>query len=209
MIVKEKGVKGIKKTILLLSSIFSVAAATQSFAAISLPCGWYADGDIGVTRMYGMNYPTVPSTASSGTAWSGDGGYKFNQYLGAEVIYTRYADTRLRNSAGTTLARDIRYSVAAAAKAMYPIMNSGVEIYGKLGLDWIHAKLGHIDATGVALAQIQLNSGTRTARGLYWGGGVQYYFNENVNAHIQYAQAQGNSNTGSVGVTSIGLSILF
>lgn len=202
--------KRIHKIIFVLTSVFSTIIPIQStFAVCSIPMGWYIDGDIGVTRMYGQSYPAGVSNKTSGTGWAAGGGYKFNRFVGAEVDYMRYADTRIRSNTGVTLARDVRYAVAAAAKVMYPILNSGVEIYGKLGLDWIHAKLGSIDATGAALVQLNLNNGTRTARGLYWGGGVQYFFNENFAAHIQYAQVQGSSNTGNLGLTSIGLSALF
>lgn len=201
--------KRIRQYSFLLTSIFSITASSLVFAVPSMPKGVYIDGDYGFTGMSGKSYPGSSSTSSSGKGWSGTLGYKFNPYAGIESSYTRYADTRIKNSQTITAARDMRYAADVAGKFTVPFANSGLEPFVKLGLVWLHSKIGKVDPNASAVNNLTFDTGTKTNVGLYWGVGAQYYFSENISAHIQYNKAQGSSSTGSVYLASIGLSVLF
>lgn len=197
-----------KKIALYLFNILPIFAATNVFAVSSNPVGWFLDADAGISRVFGESYPGVPQTSSGGSGWSVAGGYKFMPYIAGEVGYSRYADTRLQDSTGVTAARDVRYMVDAAARGILPVTDTGFEFFAKAGLAWINSSIQSIDPTSSIYTTVNAMKGTQTSRSLYWGGGISYFFNSTVSAHVQYAQAQGSSNTGSVGLTSLGISLL-
>jgi opacity protein-like surface antigen len=198
-------VKRTKNTVLVFASFFSIFTTSQSIAAPSIPAGWYVSTDLGLTRFYGKTYPDSSSIKTSGKAWGASAGYKFLPYFGLEGGYTRYMDTRIRDEDTITIGRDRHYGINVAGKFIYPIGNCGVEIYGKLGATWLHSQIGKVDPDYVGV----FNTSTQTAVGFYWGAGAEYFFTTNVGVHLQYAQAQGNSNTGTMGMGSIGFSFLF
>jgi predicted porin len=197
-------VKGTKKIVLAISTIISASLAVDAFAVSSSPRGIYFDGDAGVTRAYGKTYPANTTNDTSGKGWSAMAGYKFTPWVAVESGYTRYASTRIKSN-GITAGKDNHYAVDVTSKLILPFSNSGFEAFAKLGLGWIHSQIGSIHQPTPPVA---FNTGTKTSVGLYWGGGVQYYFNNNMSAHLQYAQIQGNNNTGTLGVATAGLSIL-
>lgn len=198
-----------KKLVLLFAGILSAQLSMQTFAACSLSSGWYGDGDIGYTRAVGKSYPNSTSNKSSGQGWSFAIGYKFTRYVALEAGYTRYMATRIRNSQGITAARDNHYSADVTSKLILPIMATGLEFFGKLGIMQITSHIGSINPAAAAVNNMTFNTGNQTSTGLYWGLGAQYYFTPGISAHIQYAQGQGNNKTGSLGLGSIGLSLLF
>src|SRR5437868_3492213 len=101
------GMKPLVWAILMGAGIASIT--TQVFADnMSVPSGWYLEGNIGGSHLSGKSYPGNSST--SGLAGSVDVGYKFMPYLGTEIGYTHYANTTIKNSAGTKAATDRFYS---------------------------------------------------------------------------------------------------
>jgi hypothetical protein len=205
----EECVKKTKKIALVLAGMLSATVSSYSLALCSLASGWYGGGNVGLTTAKGKSYPTSSSTQSSGKAWSANLGYKFTRYIAVEVDYTRYMYTRIRNSAGTTAARDNHYSTAATTKFILPIQNTGLELFAKLGLAYLNSQIGSINPTAAALNSMTFNTGMQTSTGAYWGLGAQYYFSPSISAQLQYAQARGGSKTGNLGIGSIGLSFLF
>ncbi len=200
--------KRIKQLALLTVGLISTTIATQSFAYFSVPTGWYVDGDYGVSKQSGKSYNTT-SNRTSGKGWSSVLGYKINPFFGLEGGYTRYADAILKNSQSITAAHDEHYAIDLAGKFILPITQIPLELYGKAGLSWIHAKIGKVDTNAAAVDNLVFDTSTKTSRGLYAAAGAQYYFTSNFSAHIQYAQAYGSSKTGTLALGSAGLSFLF
>lgn len=195
------------KTLIRITGLLSICATTSVFAVCSLPNGWYLEGNIGGTTFSGQSYPSGISNSTSGKAWNVNGGYKFSPFVGGEVGYTRYAPTRITDPslAPGTLAQVQHVTIDVAAKLMYPIQNTGVEPFAKLGLGNVHSQVNHIQPP---LQGYPLN-GNQNKTGLYWGAGVAYYFTPNFAANLQYAQAKGNSSTGTPSAYTAGLSFLF
>jgi opacity protein-like surface antigen len=185
-------------------AIFSVSAS--SWAACSLPSGFYLEYNWGATRSMAKSYPGVPTVDNSGTGWNGSMGYKFMPYVAVEGGYTRYANTRLQNSAGTTAADDSHYAVDIAAKGILPIYTSGFELFAKVGVVRISSSIGSVDAAASAVDSLTFNTNGQSAMGLYLGGGVDYAVTKSLAINTQYARANGNSSTGNMDLVSIGLS---
>lgn len=199
-----------QKLILLISSIFLTSASNLIFAkVIPLPKGIYLGGDIGLTRFYGKTYPSPSTYSSDGKAWGGYVGYKFFKYFSAETGYTRYVDTRILNTNGSITAYDTHYAFDVAGVFTLPLKDTGLEVFGKAGIAWISSQIKKINPTTAAVNNLTFNTNNQSATGFYWGGGIQWYFSQSAAVHIQYAQAQGNSNTGTLGMGSVGLSVLF
>lgn len=194
------------KNIFRLTAIASLFLTTSAFAVCSIPNGWYLEGNLGGTKFYGQTYPAGISTTTSGKAWNVSGGYKFNPYIGAEAGYSRYAPTRITapSFAPGTLAQNQHVAIDAAAKLMYPIQTTGIEPFAKLGIANVQSYTNHVDPS----IQGQVSTGTQNSKGLYWAAGLAYYFTPNFAANLQFAQARGNSKTGTPSAYTAGLSFL-
>jgi opacity protein-like surface antigen len=212
MIFKEKSVKRTKKLTLLVISVFSITTSNYTFAIASLSKGIYFNGDIGLTSAHGYGssaFPPGTSNTTTGRAWSGGMGYKFNPYIGVQADYNGFYDTLIKAPNNLTAAHVRHYGVDLTSMLIFPVYASGFEFYGKLGLGWLDARINKVDPNIAATYGYTFNTNNKTSLGLYWGVGAQYYFNENIAAHIQYAQTQGNSSTANLGMLSLGLSVLF
>lgn len=188
-------------------AVLSVFLSTQALAVCSLPNGYYAEANIGGTKFYGQTLPTGFTGSTSGKAWSVFGGYKFTPFVGAEAGFTRYAPTRLQNPAigPGNLAQIQHTTINVATKLMYPIQDSGFEPFAKIGVGNIQSYVNHIQPILVG----SYNTGSQRSKGLYWAAGMAYYFTPNFGTNIQYAQARGNSNTGTPAAYTVGLNFIF
>jgi hypothetical protein len=175
----------------------------------SLSSGWYGDADIGYTTFNGKSYTNSSSVKSSGKGWSLAAGYKFTRFVALEAGYTRYMSARIRNSQTITAARDNHYSADITSKWILPVKDTGLEFFAKLGLAQVSSHIGSVDPGAAAVNNMTFNTSNQSAAGFYWGLGMQYYFSPGISAHLQYAQARGNNNTGNLGLGSVGLSLLF
>jgi opacity protein-like surface antigen len=180
--------------------------ATSALAVVPIPFGWYLEGNAGQSRESNKSYPG--SVKNTGFGWNVDGGYKFTPFVGVEVGYTSYAQTRIQNSLGATAANDSHYSYDLAGKLMLPLAASGVEIFAKLGVARLNSYVTVINANAAAVNNMVFNTGTHTATGFYYGGGVDYSFLPNVLVNAQWARAQGSNSTGNLDLLSLGLSYI-
>jgi opacity protein-like surface antigen len=186
------------------ASLFS----SLTWAACSLPSGFYLEYNWGATRSVAKSYPGVTTIVNSGTGWNSTLGYKFMPYVGVEGGYTRYSDTRLENSAGTTAARDYHYGVDVAIKGIFPVMNTGIELFAKAGADRLVSTIGSVDTAASAVDGLTFDTNAHSAMGLYLAGGVDYAVTKSFLVNAEYAHASGNSSTGNMTLVSVGISIL-
>lgn len=197
--------EGIKR-LALASNILLMTVVTPTFAAMSAPSGWYLEGAAGSTYVTGKSYPGNPS--HSGARGGFTAGYKFMRYFATEAGYTLYYNTNITDpTSGTNAAFDRHYSYDVALKGIYPILCTGFELFGKLGIAQVKSSMGIENTTGAA--NLGLSGNSHTATGSYLGAGVQYYFSPFMAMNLQYARAQGDSETGNPSLLSIGLSLLF
>lgn len=179
--------------------------ASTSFAAMSFPYGWYIEGNIGSSHSSNTNYPG--STSSSGIGGNGNFGYKFMPFFATEIGYTQYANTSIKNGAGTKAATVKNYSYDLAGKGILPIANSPFELFAKLGVARVNAKTS-INSSAAA-AGLGLTSSNHSTTGLYYGIGADYSLIQAVQIVVQWQRAQGNSTTGNLDLFSGGLTFIF
>lgn len=184
-----------------------LSAMTVAQAVMSIPAGWYLEGNIGMSKATNKSYPGVSSTQNTGKGWSANVGYKFMPYFGLEAGYARYAPTRL-NSPTETVARDSHTSIDVAAKGILPFGCSGFELFAKLGVARINSQIGVIDSNGAAAAGLTFDTSGQSATGLFAGIGAQYSFTPSISANIQWDTAKGNSKTGNLQVLTAGLAYI-
>ncbi|HVY53185.1 MAG TPA: outer membrane beta-barrel protein [Gammaproteobacteria bacterium] len=192
----------------LLKMLFAVflfsTLTTLAFAAFPPPAGWYIEGNGGYSTVSSKSYG-APNVRRSGMGWNLNLGYKLTNFFAAEAGYTHYFPTRVYN--GPKIGQDNHYSYDLAAKAMLPISDSSVNIFGKLGLARVHSDL---NITNNSLASgLNLTTGARNVTGLYMALGMEYYFAPSIAANIQWARAHGDSQTGDLNLYAAGLSYNF
>ncbi len=175
----------------------------DTVAAMSIPYGWYVEGNIGTSNTSNDNYPSGTSTSTSGVGWNANVGYKFMPYFAAEAGYTRYSDTTIKSNGGT-IATDKHYAFDLAGKGIVPISDSPVELFAKLGIQNLYSKTSISNST--AANSVGLSSGTNNTFGAYLGTGVQYSFTPAFGANLQWMRAVGDDSTGTMSLLSIGIS---
>jgi hypothetical protein len=190
---------------ILLSSLFICFFAAPAFSLMSIPMGWYLEGNLGSTNLSNTNYNG--STSSSGIGGNGNFGYKFMPYFALEMGYSQYANTSIKTNSGTKAATVKYYSYDLAARGILPIIDSGFELFAKVGVQRLNA---HFSIQNTAAAtSLGLNNTHHSATGAYYGAGGQYYFMPELAAVAQWQRAQGNSTTGTMDLYTLGLSFIF
>ncbi|OGT44048.1 MAG: hypothetical protein A3F42_08710 [Gammaproteobacteria bacterium RIFCSPHIGHO2_12_FULL_37_34] len=179
----------------------------STFASMSIPYGWYVEGNLGSTRQIQDNYPVDSNSSSSGLGGSIAAGYKFMPYFGMELGYTRYANTTIDDQNSTKAGSNRQYSYGLAGKGIIPVGTSGFELFGKFGVQRIYSSISITNAT--VASNIGLNSGQHSATGYYLGAGGEYYFSPEFAVVGQWARANGNKAAGTMDLYSVGASYLF
>lgn len=193
--------QGIKKIIIAITGATLGALAFPSSAIMSVPCGWYVEGNFGASHS-STTYPGT-SAVSTGTAWNVNGGYKFFPMMGVEVGANSYSFSSLKNQA-----TDVQYGIDKhwgydlAIKGMLPVANTGLEIFGKAGGIQLYSSINGQNnepiPAGVALRKTSHLSA-------YYGAGLAYYFTNSWAVNAQWARANGNSSTGKQDLFTGGL----
>lgn len=180
--------------------------ALPAFASLSIPNGWYVEGNAGGGKLSDFSTNGKVSS-SSGIGWNVNAGYKFMPYLSAELGYTQYPNAKIEDQFGTTAAKTGHYSYDFAAKGVVPIVASGLEAFAKLGVQRSVSTFSIQNAT--AVNNINLNTNRHSDTGLYMGLGAQYYFSPELAGVAQWARAKNNNKVGTLDLYSVGLSIIF
>ena len=199
--------KNIKKIILSTFSIVAVSAAVTSFAAIPNQYGWYVEGNVGKSKNSSVNYGSGTKISSWGAGWNFNGGYKFQQFFAAEVGYTTYANSSIKNSAGVKAAKATHYAFDIAGKGILPIAETGLELIGKLGASLVRERTTISNPSAASSTTVQ--QGSHRATGIYLGAGADYAFTPCTQLVLQWQRAYGNSNTGALDLYSLGIGYNF
>ncbi len=211
---------------------FSVCALillnTPALAAKSVPNAWYVEGNVGGTTQP-QNVTIYANTIDIGVprkiGYNADVGYKFSQYFGVEIGYTNFSPPNVYEFLSDDNDFDVYgyYKIGnmnnaaydLAGKFIYPIYDTGLEVFGKLGVSYLMSTFskgsvtdifGEDDEWGESFITIPQS---HYSTGLYYGAGIAYYFEPEWGVNIQYAQANGTSSTGSYGLISGGITAIF
>ncbi len=193
---------------LLLAAISGLVISTISMPAsamMSIPNGWYLEGNAGWSHISNKTYPG--SSSRSGVAGNANLGYKLMPYFGIEAGYSRYADTTIKNSIGTKAATDQHYAVDLALKGIVPFADSGFEMFAKLGGVRVASNI-HIN-NSTAAAGLGLTSNQHNSTGIYAGLGAAYYLMPELSLVVQWQHAQGSNSTGNFDLYTGGLNFIF
>lgn len=194
-----------KKLLLTTLGLSALFAAMPALAIMSVPYGWYLEGNAGSSHLSNVSYPG--SSSSSGIGGNANIGYKFMPFLGVEAGYTQYATTSIDDATDTKAASIKHYTYDIAARGILPISTSGFEAFAKLGVMRITSSTSITNST--AAAGLGIASGSSSASGAYLGAGAQYYFIPEMAVNVQWQRAIGNSTTGTEDLISGGLSFIF
>ncbi|OGT36875.1 MAG: hypothetical protein A3F11_08830 [Gammaproteobacteria bacterium RIFCSPHIGHO2_12_FULL_37_14] len=195
------------KLFIAISRVIPLFLMTSVVVGMSAPYGWYAEGNLGSTRLINEDYPANSSNSSSGLGGNINVGYKFMPYVGVELGYTRYANTTIDDQNSTEAGSDKHYSYDLAGKGIIPIGTGNFELFGKFGIQRIYSSISISNTT--AANNIGLGSGQHSTTGYYLGVGGEYYFSPEFAAVAQWARANGNSSTGTLDLYSVGVSYIF
>lgn len=179
--------------------------AAPAYAVMSLPYGWYLEGNAGSTTLTEKSYPGRDS--SSGVGYNASVGYKFMPYFAMEAGYSRYAQTIIKDAAGNKAGTDNHDSYQIVGKGIIPVYESGFELFAKLGATRVASDL-KIDNASVANS-IGLGGSSHNDINIFFGFGGQYYFMPELAVVGQWQRAVGNSSTGTMGLVSGGISFIF
>ncbi len=189
------------KSILILASLTTM---TSVFAVAPLPSGWYLEANGGNSRLSNVDTGPGVSLSNSGLGLNLNAGYKFIPFFAAEIGYGKYADSTLK-FLGTKVGDVSYYSYDAAAKALLPIGDTGAELFAKLGVAHINAKIeGSNNNLGVLV-----DNDSSSSNGYYFGLGADYSFMPAMAVNVQWQRAKGNDDTGNLDLYSLGISYLF
>lgn len=194
-----------KKILAKLMGVALVCGASSAFAVMSLPYGWYLEGNLGSSHTSNTNYPG--STSSSGLGGNANLGYKFMPFFSTEIGYTQYANTSIKNGAGTKAATVKNYSYDISGKGILPVGSSPFELFAKLGVARVNAKVSVNNDT--AAAGLGVSSSNHSTTGLYYGIGADYSLISALQIVVQWQRAQGNSTTGNLDLFSGGFTFIF
>lgn len=196
-----------KRMKLIVLACVSFAISSAALAVCPLPCGWYAEGNVGSSHVSGVDYGEGVSVNTSGIGWNVNAGYKFMPYFSMDLGYTQYGTGNVKFEGVKVANITSRYSYQLVAKGILPLCDTGAQLFAKLGIARLAVRASAVDS------DVDFD-GSRTtsqyATGAYYGGGGEYYFSPSFAANLQWAMANSNNNSvGNMSLLSVGLSYIF
>lgn len=190
---------------LALLSAMAALAISPAYAIMSAPDGWYAEGNVGTANIANESIPG--SHNQSGVSGNLNVGYKFMPFFGMEVGYSRFAEMTIKDGQGNKAGDATFYSYDIAGKGIVPIVDSGFELFAKVGANRMNQHISINDDT--VATSIGLSSTQRSTTNYYLGLGAQYYFIPEMAGVLQWQHSEGNSSTGDADFYSLGVSFIF
>jgi OOP family OmpA-OmpF porin len=173
-----------------LSTVTSLVLATSAHAAVSGP---YLGGDLGwgtIHQTSAFKQFGIPNSDNTDNGIAGRvfGGVKFNEYIGAEMGYTKFSNqTSKVNTLFASGNEKIQsYAVDLVAKGTLPLQN-GFSLFGKLGVAYLNQDmtLTAEDAFVSETATANVNKVLPT-----FGAGISYEINSNLTTDISWMHIQ-------------------
>lgn len=197
-----------KKNLFVILGLAATCVMTSAFAAVPVPNGWYLEGNLGSSSVHNGKYVNGGRTSGSGFGWNVNAGYRFMPFFGAEIGYTKYADTDGKIF-GQKVAKTNSYSYDIAGKGILPLSDTGAELFAKLGVVRMNSHVKQINDAFVAANGVVVNSGSHTSTNILMGVGAEYAFLPNLMVNIQWQRAKGNNTIGDLDLLSAGLGYTF
>ena len=201
-------VNTMKKIAFILVSAATVSVSTIALAEVSLPMGWYLEGNIGGSKISNVSYASGTNMNTTGVAWNLNAGYKFIPYFATEIGYTSYANANITLN-NSNVGKNQAKAYDIAGKAIVPVQDTGAELFAKLGVARAKSHVTLTNAELLAANGVTLNSGYYNSTDLYFGLGGDYSFMPAAAINIQWNRVDGTSKTGNLDLFSIGLTYLF
>jgi hypothetical protein len=172
------------KAIKIAATLVVVTLSSPAFADIPVARGSYADVNVGYSKIVNSNV----MDNVTGLGLNVNLGYKMMPFFAVEIGYTTYGASKSSFTGANAF--------DAAIKGILPFQEVGVELFAKLGPDYVNnSKV----PKGIS----------PNATNVYYAVGGAYAMNPNMLIVLQYSQAAGNSNTGNFQLFSIGASYIF
>jgi opacity protein-like surface antigen len=171
----------------IITSIFFIGAADAAKK------GAYVGANIGYSNL--SNFTDARKENEGGVGGGVFAGYNFNQYIGIEAGFRKYADTNYQvNDWDVITFNYMMHSFTLVAKAYMPLGSSPFNLYFSLGLAGVYGK------AIFKLFDAKFTS-SRTELVSTGGIGVSYDINSYLTAGFDYSGTQGkNGNSDSVGI---------
>jgi len=187
---------------LLVSGAACVYAGSALADCMSVPNGWYLEGNVGSSKVSNLSYNDGNSSGIGGNV---NIGYKFVPYFAAEIGGTKYANNSIQLN-GVKIGKDQHYSYDLALRGIVPAGSTGFEAFAKVG---VGRMVSNISPSSNLFSTSGISSSQHSESGLYIGAGGQYYFMPEMAVNIQWQRQNGNSSTGTGSLLSAGLSFIF
>jgi OOP family OmpA-OmpF porin len=160
-----------------------------------------------LANAFGYQYSSHINT--DGLAGRVFGGFQFNPNLAAEVGYSMFSDSKTTiNYRGQQVfkAKISTESIDAVGKLIYPISNTGFNVYAKAGAAWVlvDQDLKQIDGTNVTA----ISSSTDPIRPVF-GLGAGYDVTQNLTLDASFTRILGNNNLQNIDFYGAGLTYHF
>lgn len=167
-----------------IAATFVVATLTNiAFADVPVARGSYADVNVGYSKI--VNSDVMDDV--SGLGFNFNLGYKMMPFFAVEIGYTTYGASKSSFTGAN--------AIDAAIKGILPFPEVGIELFAKLGPDYVNNSKVPDDVSP-------------NATNVYYALGGAYAMNPHMELVVQWSQAAGNSNTGNFQLLSIGASYI-
>lgn len=191
--------RGYKLLLTVMSGVAASFIASPVMALeMSAPDGWYIEGNVGTGHLSNINYEG--STGNNGLAYNINLGYKFMPYVALEGGYTKYKNNKIVVNS-MTVANISHYSYDLALKGILPVVDSGFDLFAKLGAQHMRARATETDVETDFSSSAQVT-------GPYFGLGGQFNVMSELGIVVQWQRAQGNHDTGTEDFFSVGLAFI-
>lgn len=188
-----------KKKILLASILVSFWVLMEPAGAVV--SGFYGGGGLGVSRLDlkdrslfdHTSWNTVQqSMQRGGLGWKLFVGYNLNEFLGVEIGYTAYANSKFSGTASThhrqlvASRKNTMNALNLVAKIHLPIGETGFNVYALGGGAQTNGRvISLVDGSSITAEQ-------KRFRPMY-GAGVGYIFTEQFSANLELSRIQGDA----------------
>lgn len=193
--------KTLKMTALVLSlsalTGFAHAAHTGGYAGLGLGASQL---DTSKKQLFEKGTEVKTSQNKGGLGGRVFGGYNFNQYVGVETGYSRYAQSKYKASSKTG-SSSLNYSMSAldlVGKAYLPLGESNVNVYGLAGAAYVKSTTKYTNGKAVlAKNVVEPIEGSKTHSKIrpIVGVGTSYNIPDtNVVTNLEFSHIQGSGN---------------
>lgn len=192
-----------KKIVILTSMALSALFLVESVGAVTP--GMYVGGGLGVSRLDTRDNPLFndrgwnhvnSSVERGGLGWKAFIGYNLNDFLGLELGYGAYADSKYSGAIVNTNTRlvvsrkNALGAVSLVGKASLPLGESGFSVYALGGGAQVNSRV-HYQLPSSGWNSAPSSASQNKFRPIY-GGGVGYAFSEQFSGALEVSRIRGD-----------------